>query len=62
MEQRWNDTDRGKKKTRRKTCPNADFSTANPSWAALGANPDRRSEKLATNCLSYGKALLMAKP
>jgi hypothetical protein len=57
MEQRWNDADRGNRKTRRKACHSAPLSTTNPTMTDLGANPGLRGEKPATNSLSYGTAL-----
>jgi hypothetical protein len=33
------------------------LSTTNPTWPDPGSNPDCRSGKPATNCLSYGTAL-----
>jgi hypothetical protein len=47
MEHRWNDTDRGKLKTRRKTCPSATLSTTNPTWTDPESNLGLRGE--ATN-------------
>jgi hypothetical protein len=52
MEQRWNDTDRGK----RKDLSSATLSTTNPTWTDLRANPGLRAKKPATNRLSYGTA------
>jgi hypothetical protein len=43
-------------RTRRETFPSTTLSTTNPTWTALGTNLGPRSEKLATNCLSYGTA------
>jgi hypothetical protein len=34
------------------------LSTTNPTWPDLGANPGRQGGKPATNCLSYGTALM----
>jgi hypothetical protein len=39
------------RRTRRTACLNASLSTANHTWTRLGANPDLRSERQATNCL-----------
>jgi hypothetical protein len=50
-ERRWNDTDRGKPKTRRKTCPRATLSTTNPTWIDPGANPGLCGQNPATNRL-----------
>jgi hypothetical protein len=36
MEHQWNEIDRGKPTTRRKTCPNATMSTTNPTWTDPG--------------------------
>jgi hypothetical protein len=36
-----------------KTCHSATLSTTNPTWT----DPGLHSERLATNCLSYGTAL-----
>jgi hypothetical protein len=39
MEQRWNDTDRGKPKdSEKKACLSAALSTTNPTWDYVGAN------------------------
>jgi hypothetical protein len=32
MEHQWNEIERGKPTTRRKTCPSATLSTTNPTW------------------------------
>jgi hypothetical protein len=37
--------------------PRATLSTINPTWADQGSNPDPRSGKPATRCLSYGTAM-----
>jgi hypothetical protein len=55
-EPRWNDTDRENRRTRRETCPSGILSTTNHTWTDLGANPGLRSERPATNRLSYGVA------
>jgi hypothetical protein len=44
------------RRTRRKTCPSATFSTTNPTWTSQGANPGLCGEMLATNCLSHDTA------
>jgi hypothetical protein len=44
MEQQWNDTDRGNRRTRRETCPSATLSATNRTWPALGANLGLRDE------------------
>jgi hypothetical protein len=46
----------GNRSTRRKTCPSAALSTANPTCCP-DANPGRRDGKPATNRLNYGTAL-----
>jgi hypothetical protein len=48
--------DMGAQKDWRRTCPSAIWSTKNPTWNDLRANPDLRLEKPATNRLSYGTA------
>jgi hypothetical protein len=58
-EQWWNDTDRGKWRTRRRTCPSATFSTLNPTWTDPGMNSGLCGERPATNCLSHGMALFV---
>jgi hypothetical protein len=53
---RWHTTEYGaavivtaeNRRTRRKTCPSATFSTTHPRWTDLGTNPGRRGEKPAT--------------
>jgi hypothetical protein len=57
MEQRWNETDRGKPKYSGKTCPSATLSTTNPTWTDPESNPGLRGERPATNRLSHGTAL-----
>jgi hypothetical protein len=47
------------RRTLRKTCPSPTLSTTNPTWTDLGANMGLCCEKLATNCLSHGMALLL---
>jgi hypothetical protein len=56
MEHQWNEINRVKPTTRRKTCPSATLSTTNPTWTDLGSNPSLRSERPATNRLSLGTA------
>ena len=49
MEHRWNETDRGKPTTRRKTCPSATLSTTNPTWTDPGSNPCLRGGRPVNN-------------
>jgi hypothetical protein len=56
MEHQWNEIDRGKQTTRRKTCPSATLSTTNPTWTDPGSNPGLRNGRPATNRLSHGTA------
>jgi hypothetical protein len=56
MEHRWNETDRGKPTTWRKTCPSATLPTTNPTWTDPESNPGLRGERPATNRLSHGTA------
>jgi hypothetical protein len=56
MEHQWNEIDRGKPTTRRKTCLSATLSTANLTWTDLGSNPGLRGERPATDRLSHGTA------
>jgi hypothetical protein len=44
VEQRWNDTDRGKQKDSEKTCPSATLSTTNRTWTNLGSSPGREAD------------------
>jgi hypothetical protein len=39
IEYQWNEIDRGKPTTRRKTCPSATLSTTNPTWTFPGIEP-----------------------
>jgi hypothetical protein len=39
MEHQWNEIDRGKPTTRRKTCPSATLSTTYPTWTWPGIEP-----------------------
>jgi hypothetical protein len=55
-ERRWNDTDRGNRRTRRKTCPSATLSTTNTTWIDPGANPGFRGDRPEANDLSHGTA------
>jgi hypothetical protein len=55
-ERRWNDIDRGNRRTRRKACPSATLSTTNPTWIDPGANSGLRGERPASNRLSHGTA------
>jgi hypothetical protein len=55
---RWNENWQGKPKYSEKTCPNAMFSTTNPTWPDLESNSGRRGGKPATNRLSYGTAYI----
>jgi hypothetical protein len=52
MEDQWNEIDRGKPTTRRKTCPNATLSTTKLTWTDPGLNLGLRSERLATKQVS----------
>jgi hypothetical protein len=45
---------------RRKACPSASLSSTNSTGTDLGAKPGLRVEKPATNCLSYGTAILIS--
>jgi hypothetical protein len=56
MEHQWNEIDRGKPTTRRKTCPSATLSTTNLTWTDPGSNPGLHGESPATNRLSHGTA------
>jgi hypothetical protein len=56
MEHHWNEIDRGKPTTRRKTCPSATLSITNPTWTDPGSNSGLRGERPATNRLSHGTA------
>jgi hypothetical protein len=60
MEHQWNEIDRGKPTTHRKTCPSATLSTTNLTWIDLGSNPGLRGERPATNRLSHGTAYFTA--
>jgi hypothetical protein len=44
------------RRTRRKTCPSATLSIADPTWIDPGANPGLRGERPAANDLSHGTA------
>jgi hypothetical protein len=46
-------------RAQRKICPSATLSTTNPTWTDLGTNLSLYGERLATNCLSHGKAVTM---
>jgi hypothetical protein len=56
MEHQWNEIDREKPTTRRKTCPSATLSTTNPTWTDPGSKPGLRGVRPATNPLSHGTA------
>jgi hypothetical protein len=58
MGHQWNEIDRGKPTTRRKTCPSATLSTTNPTWTDPGSKPGLRSGRPATNRLSHDTAIL----
>jgi hypothetical protein len=53
MEQHWNDTDRGKLKHSERNLSQHHF-VHHKSHMDLGVNLGPHSDKLATNCLSYG--------
>jgi hypothetical protein len=61
MEHQWNEIDRGKPTTPRKTCPSANLSTTNPTWTDPGSNPGLRSGRPATNSLSHGTAIVLVR-
>jgi len=46
----WNDTDRGKISTLRKTCPSASLSTTCPTLTGLGSNLGLSDERPVTDC------------
>jgi hypothetical protein len=56
MEHQWNEIDRGKPTTRRKTCPSVTLPTASLTWTDPGSKPGLRGERPATNRLSHGTA------
>jgi hypothetical protein len=56
MEHQWNEIDRGKPTTWRKTCHSATLSTTNPTWADPGSNPGLRAVRPVTSRLSHGTA------
>jgi hypothetical protein len=58
MDQRWNDTDRGKPKDLEQNLSRASSSITNPTRTDLGAIPGARGVKPATNCLSCVTAFL----
>jgi hypothetical protein len=58
MEYQWNETDKGKPTTGRKTCPSVTLFTTNPTWIDPGSNLGLHSERPATNRLSHGTALI----
>jgi hypothetical protein len=49
----WNDTDRGKGRIRRETCPSG---TSSQIHTNTGVNPGLRSDRPVTNSLSHGTA------
>jgi hypothetical protein len=51
MEQRWNETDRGKPKNSGKN-----LSHTNPTWTDPASNPGLRGGRPAANRLSHGTA------
>jgi hypothetical protein len=57
-EQRWNDIDKGNRRTRRESCPSATLSITNTIRTDPGSNYGLCSERPATNRLSYGTATL----
>jgi hypothetical protein len=52
----WNDIDRGKPKNSEKILFQCRFAHHKSHCIDLGANPGRRGERLATNCLSHDTA------
>jgi hypothetical protein len=60
MVHQWNEIDRGKPTTRRKTSPSATLSTTNLTWTDPGSNPGLRGERPATNRLSHGTAGILS--
>jgi hypothetical protein len=59
MEHQWNETDREKPTTRRKTCTSATLSTTNLTWNDPGSNPGLCGERPVTNRLSHGTVLTL---
>jgi hypothetical protein len=53
VEPRWNDIDRGNRRTRRKTCSFATLCATNPTWTDMGVNLGLLSVCPATNRLSH---------
>lgn len=61
LEHWWNDIDKGKQSTRRKTSLGSNSSTTNPTLTGLRSNPVRRCGKPATipiSCKKYFKIQL----
>jgi hypothetical protein len=52
---------RGNRSTRRKPAPALLCPPQIPTWVDPDLNPDRRGGKSATNCLSYGAAIVIPK-
>jgi hypothetical protein len=50
MEHWWNDTDRAKLSTLRKTCPSASLSTTHPTLTGLGSNLGLTDDRPITDC------------
>lgn len=58
MEHWWNNTDKGYRVFKTKTCSIATPSTTNSTQTGQGLNPNIRSDKLATESLNFRKATL----
>ena len=55
MEHWWNDTERGKANTQRKSRPSANLFTTNITWTDLELNPGFHNERPATGHLIHGR-------
>jgi len=53
MECSWNNSDRTKLSTQRRTCSNATLSTTHSAWTHLGFNPGLGGDRPATSRLSH---------
>ena len=61
MERQWDDTDRGNRNRKRKTCPGATLFTKNPTWSDFVSNLRLRRDRPANEHVWYVNGMASAR-